>query len=569
MSTTTPNPNHHFAPTVARAIVRIWPRESRQWGQAFAAELPSIETATAVTSWLIGGVMLLLREWFKHAWRALFRPIGSSHNDNHAAAFTPRYSRTLRTPLWLILALTLSSAALLLHPEVRQVLRNLRYTYTQSGLNPSEWSSVKTLRRISESNRDPQLLALLSLLSDNDDQRLQLSDEAIAEDPSLTWLDYEQSLLPIDALTRQHYLSKQRLDRLIQWDPQNAVPHLLAAEIISNPQRRETFDAVMFGKPTPDWKTKIAGNPGWNSEMHKAFTAPKYDSYTPQLVKLIRDVSSRFSVNDPNIAVQLLTRKRLPQYDVLRAYADLMIDRGAAFEKNQKTEQAIAAYSDVLQFAERMSLDKEIPAEEGFARQIGLQACEKLLPIYTSAGRASEASPIQFQMAEWKPERQPKLMRYIPVRYADSPWSSIAWSGLIIQLAGLSLLWIVPVATISLLLVLSRKKTPAENRTASDFIASLGADAGPWLLFATTVLLYLTYHPYAKICTAFLTDNFAAPDIETFMTAAIVPDVVPYYAVFIQYPYSIWFGITSLLSLILIFVLWHMLLRSKKSAIEP
>ena len=325
--------------------------------------------------------------------------------------------------------------------------------------------------------------------------------------------------------------------------------------------------AITLGRPKPDWKAKFASNPDWNSEMHKAFSAPKYDSYTPQLVALIRTVSSRFSVNDPNIAVELLARKRLPQFDVLRGYAEMTIERGAAMEKTQNTEQAVAAYSEVLQFAERMSLSKESPAEEGFARQIGSNACEKLLPIYASTGRSHEASLVEFQLVEWQPERQPKLMRYIPVRYADSSWSSLAWSGLIIQLAGLSLLWIVPVALISLLLVYSRRKTPVEKRTVSDFLASVVADAAPWLLFATTVLLYLTYHPYAKICTAFLRGDFAAPDIETFMTAAIVPDVVPYYAVFIQYPYSIWFGLTSILCMILIFFLWRLMLRRVKTSV--
>jgi hypothetical protein len=116
MSTTTPNPNHHFAPTVARAIVRVWPHESREWGQAFAAELPTAASADAAISWLIGGLMLLLREWLKHAWRALGRPIASSSGNESTAAFAPRYSRNPRTPLWLMLALTICSVAILLHP---------------------------------------------------------------------------------------------------------------------------------------------------------------------------------------------------------------------------------------------------------------------------------------------------------------------------------------------------------------------------------------------------------------------------------------------------------------------
>src|ERR1700761_6241759 len=112
---------HKFAPTVARAIVRLWPQQSREWGHAFAAELPAIESANAAISWLFGGLMLLFREWLKHAWRAFGRPIASSENSSAGepsatAAFPPRYSRTPRTPLWLMLALTAAGLAILLHP---------------------------------------------------------------------------------------------------------------------------------------------------------------------------------------------------------------------------------------------------------------------------------------------------------------------------------------------------------------------------------------------------------------------------------------------------------------------
>jgi hypothetical protein len=548
MSTTTPKSARRFAPTLARAIVRIWPSESREWGQAFAAELPAAETAGATTTWLIGGLMLLLREWLKHAWRALGRPVGASSANDTTAACTPRYSRTPRTPVWLMLALTLFSFALLLHPEARQALRNLRYAYSQSGWQPDDWSSVKKLRKISKSNRDPQLLALLS----------------IEKDPSLTWLDYEQSLLPLNDFTRQQYLSTQRLDRLINWDPQNAIPHLLAAEVTSNPPRMESFDAVLHGRPKPDWEHQIARNSDWLREMHAAFSAPKYDCYTTQLVELIRSVSSRFSVNDPNIAVAILVRKRLPEYDVLRAYSDMLIERGTALEKNQNPEQAID--SEALQFAQRMSLDKEIPADEAFAHQIADKACERLLPLYTSLGRASEASLVEFQLTSWRFKHQPKLMRYIPARYFTSQWNSLQWSGLIIQATGLSLLAILPLAAISLVSVLRRRKIPSDQRRASDFWASITADTAPWLLLASTVLLYLTYHPYAKTCAAFLRGDIGSPDIQTFMTAAIVTETIPDYITFLRDPYSLWLAFTSTLCLVLIFFLSRLLLRRTKPA---
>ena len=67
-----PNFTHRFAPPLARAIVRAWPTASREWGQAFAAELPSIDTATAAISWLVGLSTVILL-WRKQS-SAYFQP---------------------------------------------------------------------------------------------------------------------------------------------------------------------------------------------------------------------------------------------------------------------------------------------------------------------------------------------------------------------------------------------------------------------------------------------------------------------------------------------------------------
>ena len=563
MSTTTPKFTQRFASRVAHAIVRIWPAESREWGQAFAAELPDAQTAGAATIWLIGGLMLLLREWLKHAWRSLGRPVGSNASES-TAAFTPRYSRTPRTPLWLMLALTLSSVAILLHPEVRQSLRNLRAEFSsEPGWNPEQWSSVKKLRKISNATRDPQLLALISLLSQDNDERLALSDEAIRKDPSLTWLDHEQSFLPANDFAAQAQLSKERLDRLQKWDPLNAVPHLLAAEILTKPPRVEALDMLIPNRRKHDRDKAFVENPQWASEMHAAFTATKFDDYVLQLIELVRDVSSRFAVSDPQIAFYVLSMRRGVRFDMSRSYADALMDRAAILASAGKTSEAIDTYTEIRQFAQRMSLDGESPTDKYFAEEIGEDADKKLTPLYDSLGRTGEASLIRLQLEKWNAEHDPKIMRYVPVHYRSSQWNSIAWSGLIISVAGFAITLVIPVTLIALFVVVRRRKTPSKQRGAVDFWASICADSAPWLLFASSVLLYITYHPYARICSAFLKGGKNSPSIEVFLTAAMVPDIVPDYAEFAYDSFSRWVGITTALGLILAFFLWRMLLRPK------
>jgi tetratricopeptide (TPR) repeat protein len=562
-----PNPTKHFVPGVARAIVRIWPAESREWGQAFAAELPAAESTGAATTWLIGGLMLLLREWLKHAWRALGRPLGASSASDTTAAFTPRYSRTPRTPLWLMLALTLSSLALLLHPEVRQALTFLRSAYTSHGWTPEEWSSYKKLTEISKTNRDPHLLALLSLLSSNPDERSQLSQEAILKDPTLTWLDYEQSFTPVYDRRKQIHISRDRIERLNEWDPQNSIPHILAAEIMAESPQHEEWEAVMRGKPASDIEIRIAANPAWIAEMHAAFSAPKYDNYMPQATELIRIVSSQFSVRDPRIAEYILSSKRVPQFLLLDDYAQFLEDRGSACEKAGNTQQALASYSEILRFAQRIKLNAETPDEQYFAERMGQTAGEKLAPLYASLGRADEASMISFQVAQWKAEHDPRIFRYMPLRYHRAEFKSLVWSGLLINLAGLSLLLILPLALISILFVASRRKTPAAQRGFTDFCASLFADAAPWLLLASSLLIFFTYHPYAQICRAFLDGGPAAPTLQSFMSAMMVPFAIPDNFEFLHDPVSHWSALTTFLCLLLILFLSRMLLhRSKPTA---
>jgi len=151
------------------------------------------------------------------------------------------------------------------------------------------------------------------------------------------------------------------------------------------------------------------------------------------------------------------------------------------------------------------------------------------------------------------------------VHYRWSQWSSLAWSGLIISVAGFALSIVVPITLIALSIVVRRRKTSFDKRNAIDFWASLCSDSAPWRLFASSVLLYITYHPYARVCSAFLKGGDTSPSIETFLTAAMVPDIVPDFAEFAYDSYSRWIGITAALGVLLVYFLWRMMLRRTKT----
>jgi hypothetical protein len=195
-----------------------------------------------------------------------------------------------------------------------------------------------------------------------------------------------------------------------------------------------------------------------------------------------------------------------------------------------------------------------------------MDAAKKLAPLYDSLGKHEEASLIRFQLEKWTTEQDPRILRYVPVHYRWSQWNSLGWSGLIISVAGFVLGLTVPITLLALFVIIRRRKIPLDRRGATDFWASLCADSAPWLLFASSALLYITYHPYAKICAAFLKGGDTSPSIETFLAAAMVPGIVPDYAQFAFEPFFQWIGITTALAILLVFFLWRMMPGRKSAA---
>ena|SRR5437016_4508725 len=53
-------------------VLRLWPEETRHWGQAHAAELDEIEKPFEALRWALGGLMLRPTRHGSPTWTALF-----------------------------------------------------------------------------------------------------------------------------------------------------------------------------------------------------------------------------------------------------------------------------------------------------------------------------------------------------------------------------------------------------------------------------------------------------------------------------------------------------------------
>jgi hypothetical protein len=238
---------------------------------------------------------------------------------------------------------------------------------------------------------------------------------------------------------------------------------------------------------------------------------------------------------------------------------------GAAEAGNGRSQPAIAVYSEVLQFAQRMLLSDPVPIEQSLAQDIASKAGERLQALYESAGRKNEAALVAFQLAEWQKSRDRKFMRYLPIPYREAHWNSLAWSGLEVNFAGLVVAVTAPVLLLSFLFLWTRRNVSLERRGLLDFSASLCADATPCLLLAASLLLYFVYHPYAQLCALFLKANQFTPDLELFVSAAFVPHVLPVQLYSVSSPYAMWLGVTLLLFLALALLVWRGFMQRKSS----
>ena len=498
--------------------------------------------------------MLLTREWWRSFFEGLGRPIGVPPGGPQEIP-GKNWMRAPRTPVWATVLLLLATTTIVTHPEMRETFSNVWRKNTNPRLEPADWHSVKKLRKEAEINRDPQLLAWLSLLSTDSADRIRLSEEAIEKDSSLTWLDYQQALLPSHDPRHRHYLGMDRLERLQRWDPDNAVPHLLMAEVISEPLRSEALRGQINNVPKNGWQKKITQDMRWLAEMERAFSAPKYDNYMLQELQLAAVVSKKYGIADPYPTLYILMRTKMLQFDMLEAYADYLLDVGEQAERLGNTPAAASAYWQIVGFSERLSTGQQ-PIEKVVATTMGMKAGAKLQPVLKSMDRADEAELVGFQIAEWTVWRDQHFKK------DREDWKIARRDGLTIQVIAFIVVLLSAMLVVSEAIVWSGRRTPLELRGRRFTFFRRMADVAPLLILTSSTVLFFIYHPYSQAYKNYLSHQWL-PDIDSMIVVGWVTRVVP--PGFLQYRFEAVMvfctAVTTGLTLLVIFVCFRMLTR--------
>jgi hypothetical protein len=562
-----------FAASIARIIVRLWPKETQAWGRAFEAELPEIETPFASLRWLTGGLMLLTRERFRHFLKSLSRPIGVPAPDP-SSALSAGSGPALRSPRFLTALFLIVCVTFLCFSEVRTSLASVLSSGVRTIANwdPQQWNSVRKLHKEAQTNRDPQLLAFLSLLAQEPEERMRLAEEAIEKDPSLTWVDYAGSYWNYADADRRHFLSDERIARLQKSDPQNAVPLLLTAEAIRHPVEQAYWadGKITSALETPGWVREIGKNGDWLLAMDRAFTASKFDTYLAHKFDLLRVVSNRFHLSDTDIAPPILFAHSLADYEDIDAYSDLLLERGEEAARRGDRALAAADFEKVERFAQCMRAGSTLsgdPWVAGLAASNGTKSSKKLKSLFESSGQTAQAQLVAAQLEGW--QGLETRLRARPQPWFERHWSH--WSrperaALLINLAVLLISFFSPIALLALLSLGFAASSTRRILGRLYRLVCLAADAAPIFLASSFALLFFAYHPYAKAYKTYLASTGQMPaNPEDIVIAAGVTHMLPWSVQTTLNEtidaYHLWLVITLVLTAVAVWLIFRMIVR--------
>jgi hypothetical protein len=547
-----------LATLLLRFAIWIAPYDTHDWGHGMLSELNHVEGNWSALLWSLGGAGVLA----KHAMLAVILP-GSHRRTVSSASELFSKEIPMRKPALAVIASCVAVSLLLfLAPVFRQAFRvslaqwHDVFHVKQSFGYPSPDLELDALVKKAEQNQDAEALAFVAVRYPNATERTRLANEAVQLDPNLTWLY---------AVTGTAYLSPSEIDRRVsllkQWDPQNALPHLIAAQRIGA--------AVAYSKEFP--LGKLEERPAWEKEMDAAFQSPKLDNYLDRQKQLDHRVLSRYRLGDPFQAVSGEDWYGFPNYGVgeCSLYAQSLLESGKSLESRGDRKAAFEKYWVVARFGQMMGdgagftfvMRKDI--KEAYARLGALSQMEG----NNGAAAFYAALADQFDKAA---DKQHLLLRN---RFQGSDVSH--WNAFLVRLSGLLVLSCAVLLLLCALGIVVRSRSlRLSSLRPSRLTLTLGFGAAVGSLLSSAVL-FVSYWPYSELLQRFLSKG---DDAGLFELSAFLRDIqlplgsqfnlgpVSWYVASWSVVFYFWFAVTILCALaILIAVVRHFQTRPRAS----
>lgn len=429
-----------FVAQVFSGIVAVWPASSRDWAIAMQSELSEIENPNESLRWLAGGIMSLMKAWWN---RAIY---GWKDGETEPS--------TVRTPGPVAFAIAaLAIVAFFALPSVHQGVRAVLDAWPPY---KSHQADFQRMAREAETKRDAKTLAFLFTRyqwdRDHAVEGARLADEAVAIDPSLTWIYYMGAggFYGYDQQIPEKYGWVQKLEA---FDPNNATPYLIEASVRQFEIHRE-FD-VSNGATFAALKEKVENDPAWRAAMAKAFAAPSYDPYYDRAMRLQQDELREHNMSGTQDVTFPIDQTRNYGFWPSQAYSKLLLSQAKEAQQKGDTQAAIHFAWTAVNFAERNRANSRGEISRILAGEMLLPALEILQPLEAGAGHIDEAKLLSIEKDGLLGNQSVKPVEKIPYWFRPLSVTSIA-----LHSAGLGIILFGGALVLSVLILLMGRFVP-------------------------------------------------------------------------------------------------------------
>jgi hypothetical protein len=378
--------------------------------------------------------------------------------------------------------------------------------------------------RNAETQRDAKTLAYFSSYwfdLANAEESARHMDEAVAMDPSLTWIfargvdfRFATALIP-----QKH----DWVRKLEAWDPENATPYLVEASI----RQSELYKQSNYNYASI--REKVATDPAWRMAMEKAFAAPRYDTYEDQSIELVRNVLAK---NDMR-RLQDVEGGFFPIYfsftgrGAAEDYSKLLMREAKEAQKRGDLTVATRNAWAVARFAEQMRTNPRNEIGQWYAEGILLSAYEFLQPLETAAGHANMAKFLAVQNASLTRSHKVPFSVRLPLFYGDGTRSNA--TSVAFQLGALGVALFGGAMIVSLLWLALGRASPGLREGRLYRWACNSARFAPACFAGSLAVLAFAFQPYREaLNTYFANGGYGRASLRTLMemewTLSRIPD---------------------------------------------
>jgi hypothetical protein len=470
-------------------VLRVWPEESRQWGQALASEMREIEKPFEALQWALGGLMLFTCASASQFLAWLKLPVGARLPAASLPAETSEPILPKRSRLFTV-AILFATVVLLFFPQTHEAISTVRASWNGYRGDSSDLRALQNLAARAEKEKDAHTLAFVALVTPDPERSARLAEQAVALDPSLIWIYASRRPRP-----EYNPPPKDGLARLLAADWDNAFPEILAAQAICEP----SYKALLAQhSPTPqDTEAALAGNSDWVTQIDRAFRAPRYDSYFDRRWQLTQEVWNR----NPNLSVALIFNSLwahpLPDFLSIKTYASILAQKAQEAAAAGHPEQEEILLREVDSFGRRLTDQGELDLEKLLGLDVSRLATSELQGFYQRLGRMGESQEAakRLQLID---DRRDSLSRSFR-RIEEPRLHELERSGMRVQISAIVVVLSACLAVLCLVALEWRSRKPPVRGVWLRRAACLASDWAPSGLLAASFGLLWFFRPYAEI----------------------------------------------------------------------